>query len=91
MPRSGTGWPGRGLLWEGKCGGKPFLQLFSVGIYATARTLMARMELGLTRIEEISSLSCRKMTKSLSQHGGGEQVGCLILAGGVSGFDLLSE
>lgn len=31
------------------------------------------------------------MTKSLSQHGGGERAGCLSLAGGVSGFDLLSD
>lgn len=27
----------------------PFLHLFSVGTYVTARLLMARMELGLTR------------------------------------------
>lgn len=27
MPRSGTGWPARGLLWEGRCGGEPFPSL----------------------------------------------------------------
>lgn len=38
----------------------------------------------------MSSLPYRKVTKSLSQSGG-EQIGCPMLAAGVSGFDQLSR
>lgn len=47
MPLSGTGWPGRGLRWEGRCRGTPFPS-FLMGIYATTSVLMAKIELELT-------------------------------------------